>query len=187
MTPLEKIRYRPRCATSEDYRLWVQAALEALSFQDNDNVYKKMHPFCRDCTPRHAEQMRRLGKCENDSVKFRLDRDGFLEGFVDHQSPGDAGNYKDREVELQTKNRCVVGTSLLDGTQIRFNSVKEAYQFLRPELAAKAKKPGSIIYGAIRGSERSAYGYTWRYAEKENPAASSKPGCQEKISQEGEL
>lgn len=64
----------PSCAEANQFRLWI-AAMKKCS----ERPWQA--GFCEDCTPEFAEKHRALGTCERPFIKFRVDKDGFVEGY----------------------------------------------------------------------------------------------------------
>lgn len=72
----KKFGHKYLCATSEQYRVWVQAA-------------RGTSPppcwFCTDCTPAYQSQMLKENRCLHPEIKFRDDPDDpqMTEGYVE--------------------------------------------------------------------------------------------------------
>lgn len=62
----------PKCSTPKQFAEW--------------KIMARLHSpgragFCRDCTPERQREMIAAFRCENPVVAFRLDDDGFEEGY----------------------------------------------------------------------------------------------------------
>ena len=71
------VRRVPDCTSSEAYRAWRSACYTS---RPPSNTW-----FCTDCTPLHQTMMKMQGRCNHPYIKFRLDEDDYLEGYIDEK------------------------------------------------------------------------------------------------------
>lgn len=72
------INGKPRCFSQEAWLLWLEAARSALPPRNG----LREHRWCSDCTPEYKQKMVDAKRCAHPEVLFRVDEDGFLEGYA---------------------------------------------------------------------------------------------------------
>ena len=65
----------PECTPRNVYVLWRDVARTG-------GIAPGIAGFCTDCLPDWKRKNLREGSCNNPHVKFRVDEDGFVEGYV---------------------------------------------------------------------------------------------------------
>lgn len=70
-----QVKFPPACADFRAIEIWKHAARLAGGL----NLRAGM---CVDCLPDWKRKNMREGSCNNPHVKFRVDEDGFVEGYV---------------------------------------------------------------------------------------------------------
>lgn len=183
MSSLEK----PRCVDSKAYLNWLEAA--SVTWHRNNPQGDRYHaapPFCRDCTPGYAEKMRRARLCDHPQVKFKIDEDGFVAGFISapvkaprlkkgdkmprRQKKRISATMKGRrpsqsalDKAAKAKMKCVMATPIQEESgPLIFGSLTEASRRVNPNNPNGAR---ARICNVLKGHGITAYGYTWRYVD----------------------
>lgn len=65
----------PTCSDSGTFKLWVAEARRVGGLNAKTG-------FCIDCLPDFKRKHMRAGTCNSPQIKFRVDADGFIEGYA---------------------------------------------------------------------------------------------------------
>lgn len=65
----------PECTSRKDYDLWCAVA-------KTHKITVEIAGFCTDCRPEFKRKHMAAGNCSNPNIRFRVDSDGFVEGYV---------------------------------------------------------------------------------------------------------
>lgn len=152
------VRRIPDCTSSEAYRKWRSSCYLS---RPPSNTW-----FCTDCTPLHQTMMKMQGKCNHPYIKFRLDEDDYLEGYIDE---------KDNKLHAETVlilNRIEVPWNLEEEGSERGDKMvidtatgkeKEIFcahgQHMRPISDMRLRKTGAVsrwVCGTCRANIREA-------------------------------
>lgn len=85
----------PRCTNQPMFLEWIESARQSnMTLNRSDELL----PYCVDCTPEYQQEMIEQDRCDYPQVRFRLDRDGLIEGYLpgkkNARQPGETDGQK---------------------------------------------------------------------------------------------
>lgn len=145
----DRLKEKPGCVGDRGYQAWRKAAMHVIESRDClvRGNFKNMHPFCWDCTPDYAGEMRAKGLCDYPELNI---------------GPG-GEQTADRVCQRYTFP--VVGEKVGGGETLEFSDAYEANKYF-VEIGVSNCLRNSNIHRAIRGAAKSAYGYVWKRGQK---------------------